>query len=183
MNSGRMLVALWLLLSLACATRAQEARLTNAKMESQPVKGELQRTFRVLVDAQEEAAWIGYAVPLVEGNFHICCSSSDDRHLPAALRHYRCKLEGRDEGMNFQTNEGDAREKAENLLVLYRITARSVGKIRVFTDDCELDAGGLKVHLLTDVKPGESIELLASFVGGAEEKVERRKSEAAITAI
>src|SRR6266851_5383547 len=165
MNSEGILVVLWLLLSLACATRAQEARLTNAKIESQPVKGELDRTFRALMDAQEEAAWIGYTVPLVEGNFHICCSSSDDRHLPAALRHYRCKLEGRDEGMNFQTSdEGNGREKAENLLVLYRVSGRNVGKIRVFTDDCELDAGGLKVLWLTDVKPEESIELLASFV-------------------
>src|SRR5258708_25288117 len=146
MNSGRMLVVLWLLLSLACGARAQEARLTNAKMESQPVKKELDRAFRALVDAQEEAGWIGYAVPVIDGNFHICCSSSTDRHLPAALRHYRCKLECRDEGMNFQTsNEGNGREKAENLLVLYRVSGRSVGKIRVFTDDCELDAGGLKV--------------------------------------
>ena len=186
MNSGRMLVVLWLLLYLACATRAQEARLTNAKMESQPVKGELDRTFRALMDAQEEAAWIGYAVPVVEGNFHICCSSSDDRHLPVALRHYRCKLEGRDEGMNFQTSdEGDAREKAENLLVLYRITGRSVGKIRVFTGDCELDAGGLKVLWLTEVKPEESIELLASFVRENQEgnKTGRKTSEAAICAI
>lgn len=186
MNSGRMLVVLWLLLSSACAARAQDARLTNAKMESQPVKGELDRTFRALVDAQEEATWIGYAVPVVEGNFHICCSSSEDRHLPAALRRYRCKLEGRDDGMNFQTSDdADAREKAQSLVVLYRITGRGVGKIRVFTDDCQLDAGGLKVLWLTEVKPEESIELLASFVreNQDESKTGRKASEAAICAI
>jgi HEAT repeat protein len=67
--------------------------------------------------------------------------------------------------------------------VLFRVADKSVGKIRVFTDDCELDAGGLPVHWLTGVKPKESIDWLASFVEGKADKVERRKSEAAITAI
>src|SRR2546427_11560366 len=83
--------------------------------------------------------------------------------------------------MSFQNN--DEWESPDQILVLFRVADKSVGKIRVFTDDCKLDAGGLPVHWLTNVKPKDSIDLLASFVGRTEEKAERRKSESAITAI
>src|SRR2546425_1939895 len=169
--------------AVMCPAFAQEARLVNVKMQTRAVASSLEKEFRSLVKDQAEPAWIGYAVPVVAGNHRICCYSSEDRHKPAALRHGRCKLEGRDEGMNFQNNDDDERESPDQILVLFRVVDKRVGKIRVFTDDCELDAGGLPVHWLTNVKPRESIDLLASFVGGTEEKAQRRKSESAITAI
>ncbi len=169
--------------AVLCPAFAQEARLVNVKMQTRAVASSLEKEFQSLVKDQAEPAWIGYAVPVVAGNPSICCYSSEDRHKPAALRHGRCKLEGRDEGMNFQNNDDDERESPSQILMLFRVAEKSLVKIRVFTDDCELDAGGLPVHWLTDVKPKESINLLASFVGGTEEKAERRKSEAAIAAI
>src|SRR2546421_3539489 len=168
------------------AVLSQEARLANAQTQNRAVTSGLEKEFRSLVKNQVEAAWIGYAVAAVEGNHHICCYSSEDRHAPASFRHGRCRLEGRDDGMNFQTNsESDEGERADYLLVLFRVADKSVGKIRVFTDDCELDAGGLSVYWLTDVKPKESIDLLASFVEGKEPeaKAGRRKRESAIAAI
>src|SRR2546427_11994713 len=128
---------------------------------------------------------MGCAGPVAAGNKSTGSCAAEARHKPAALRHGRCKLEGRDEGMNFQSNDDEERESPDQILVLFRVADKSVGKIRVFTDDCELDAGGLPVHWLTNVKPKESIDLLASFVGGAADnsKVERRKSESAVAAI
>jgi hypothetical protein len=172
-----------LIAAVLCPAFAQEARLTNAQVQTRTVASSLEKEFQSLVKDHAEPAWIGYAVPVVAGNHRICCYSSEDRHKPAALLHGRCKLEGRDEGMNFQNHDDDERESPYHILVLFRVADKSVGKIRVFTDDCELDAGGLPVHWLTEVKPKESIDLLASFVGGTEEKAERRKSESAITAI
>jgi len=166
-----------------CPAFAQEARLVNAKMQTRAVVSSLENEFQSLIRAQAEAAWIGYAVPVVKGNHRICCYSSEDRHKPAALRHGRCNLEGRDEGMNFENHDDEERNGPDQLLVLFRVADNRVGKIRVFTDDCELDAGGLPVHWLTNVKPKESLDLLASFVGGTGEKAQRRKSESAITAI
>ena len=180
------IIIIMLTMAAPCAVLAQEARLVNVKTQTRAVTSGLEKEFRSLVKNQVEAAWIGYAVPVVEGNHHICCYSSEDRHVPASFRHGRCKLEGRDDGMNFQTNsESDEMERSDYVLVLFRVADASVGKIRVFTDDCELDAGGLTVHWLTDVKPKESIGLLASFVEGAGEptKVGRKQSESAITAI
>jgi HEAT repeat protein len=166
-----------------CPAFAQEARLVNAQMQTRAVVSSLEKEFQSLVRNQTEPAWIGYAVPVVAGNHRICCYSSEDRHKPSALRHGRCKLEGRDDGMNFQDNHDDKDASPDQILVLFRVEDKSVGKIRVFTDDCELDAGNLPVHWLTNVKPKESIALLAEFVGGTGEMAERRKSESAVTAI
>ncbi len=184
-------LAAWLRIALcsAIATASfafgQEARLVNAQTQTHTVATGLKQEFQALVKNQVEPAWIGYAVAIVEGNHHICCSSSEDRHKPASLRHARCKLEGRDEGMNFNTNgDDDGRESPDRVLVLFRAADKTIGKIRVFTDDCELDAGGLTVHWLSEVKPKESIKLLASFVEGPENsKAGRRISESAIAAI
>jgi len=175
-----------IVLLLPFSALAREARLLNANVQTRTAASGLEREVRSVVKDQVEPAWIGYAVPVVEGNHHICCSSSGERHKPASLRREGCKLEGRDDGMNFQTNDrDDDRDRPDDILVLFRVADRAVGKIRAFTDDCELDAGGLTVHWLTDVKPRESIEWLASFVDGTTDgsKAGRQKSESAIAAI
>src|SRR5438128_1383456 len=65
----------------------QEARVTNAKTQNRAVTSGLEKEFQSLVKNQIQPAWIGYAVPAVEGNHHICCYSSEDRHVPASFRH------------------------------------------------------------------------------------------------
>src|SRR6184192_3115897 len=94
-----------------CAALSQEARLVNAQTQTRAVTSGLEKEFRPLVKNQVEPAWIGYAVPVVEGNHHICCYSSEESRKPASLRRGRCQLENRDERMNFNTNgDDDTRE-------------------------------------------------------------------------
>ena len=57
---------------------------------------------------------------------------------------------------------------ARQLVVLYRVEAKRVVQIRVASDDCTLDAGGLAFVWVTGVKAGESVTLLATYVRGAE---------------
>lgn len=181
---GRLLLCSAILILTPIAP-AQEPHVVNARFQSHPVPSGLEMEFRSLVKNQAEPAWIGYAIQAVEGNHRICCYSAADRHAPASIRRGRCQLEGRDDGMNFQTNSDEAPDKSGHILVLFRVADGRVGKIRNFSDDCELDAGGLPVHWLTDVRPKESIDLLATFVAGDNgvSKEERRKSEAAVAAI
>ena len=54
-------------------------------------------------------------------------------------------------------------EGSERVAVLYRIADRRVDRIRVFSEDCELDAGGRAVHWLDNVRPADSVALLESF--------------------
>jgi hypothetical protein len=166
-------------------SQAAEPRLVNAKMETRSAAGGLKEAFAGAASAQAGPAWIGYAVPIVEGRHRVCCSSGSDEHLPAALRHGRCRLEGSGDNMNYQTNsKDDGSESPSEIMALYRVDAKRVGKIRVFTSDCELDAGGLPVVWLTEVGARDSVAFLASFAEPAEESPTSRKlSEAAVNAI
>src|SRR4029077_5298747 len=71
------------------------------------------------------------------------------------------------------------------LLVLYRLEAKQVVQIRVASEDCTLDAGGLPFVWLTGVKAPESLALLATYVGSADfdGHGEHRIGNGALTAI
>src|ERR1017187_5381421 len=55
-------------------------------------------------------------------------------------------------------------EPPDHAVILFRVEANTVGRIRSLSPDCEIDAGGLPVHWLTDVAPAQSVALLASYV-------------------
>jgi HEAT repeat protein len=79
-----------------------------------------------------------------------------------------------------------ALEAPPSVTVLFRIERASVQKIRVFSPDCELDAGGLPVHWLAPVNPAESVALLSSYVkpsAGRSGSRDEPSDNAALTAI
>jgi HEAT repeat protein len=55
-------------------------------------------------------------------------------------------------------------EPPDHAVILFRVEGNTVGKLRTLSPDCEIDAGGLPVHWLTEVQPAQSIALLATFV-------------------
>ncbi len=159
-TSARLLCGL--LLAVAWPAGAQQARIQNAQLLPRPAAAGLEREFRELVASQTAPAWIGYAVPLPSGMRYSCCTS----HWSGG-----CPLEG-NRVLSFSTNEpqGFKLEGATHLLVLFRTEQRRAHKLRTFTDDCELDAGGLPVHWLSDVRPAASVALLASFVDASKQQ-------------
>src|SRR5437868_4755987 len=121
---------------------ARAQQFVNAKVESHPASDSLHKQIAAIVEKQTTPAWIGYAVPIVAGNHRICCYGPEESHKPQSVRKGHCNLEGHDNGMNFQTNSDDENSGgAGKLLVLVRAADGHIGKLRVFTDDCELDAG------------------------------------------
>src|SRR5437660_6933498 len=62
-----------LLLGAPSGALAQEARLVNAQVQTRAITSSLEMDLRSLVHGQVEPAWIGYSVPAIEGNHHICC--------------------------------------------------------------------------------------------------------------
>jgi HEAT repeat protein len=64
-------------------------------------------------------------------------------------------------------------EGTGRMLVMFRIAEKQVERVRVFSEDCQLDAGGRPVHLLDGVESGESIALLESLVGNEPERKSR----------
>jgi hypothetical protein len=91
-----------------------------------------------------------------------CCWSSGSGDDPGCRG---CGLEG---GGSFSFGTSDRAEKLEPgglARVLLRAEAGRVGRIRVFSEDCPLDAGGLPFVWIEGVEPAQSVALLASFVG------------------
>jgi HEAT repeat protein len=75
-------------------------------------------------------------------------------------------------------------EGPDTMVVLFRVVNRVVERIRVFSEDCMLDAGGRQITWLTGVRPAESVALLESLIA-AQPGTDRRDRvvDGAITAI
>jgi len=161
---------------------AQQPRVTNAKMSTRSAAAGLGNEFRSLVQSQTGPAWIGYAVPVVSGDRTMCCCETGRNGVVRG----GCSLEGERE---FNMNSNDSKqanlEGPEHLWVLLRVANKQVTKIRTFSEDCELNAGGLPFIWLTDVKPAESVALLSSYVRNIEDEDHEGKelSSGALAAI
>ena len=176
MRSG--IAAALLSAALAGAAAAQPPRVENAQVTSQPAGSSLAKTVATLVDTQSEPAWIGYGIAAVPGDRTMCCfdggwSSHDgERHACCGL----CRLE-RAEGSGLTMNSsaqpgagttGDPvrLEPSARMIVLLRISERRIERVRLFSDDCRLDAGGRRLIWLDGVRPGDSLVYLESLAAG-----------------
>lgn len=151
-------LALAAILVLAAGSAfAQAPRVVNAALQQRAVAGPLDPSFQSLVREQAGPGWIAYSVPAVPGHRSGCCGDGQ------TWSRSPCYLEGRPAAAAAADDavvrlEGDAA-----LLVLFRVENRQVGRIAVFSPDCQLDAGGLSFVSLTGVAPADSVRLLAGF--------------------
>jgi len=135
---------------------AQPKLLVNAKVDTRSAAAGLEREFQALLTAQPQPAWIGYAVPAVRGA-EMGCEYVHDGYGTTGIVHL---------------------EPPDHAVILFRVEGGKVNKLRSVSPDCEIDAGGLPVHWLTDVAPAQSVALLATFVPQHE-----RDSNGALSAI
>ena len=73
-------------------------------------------------------------------------------------------------------------EGSDRMIVLFRIAEKQVDRVRVFSEDCELDAGGRPVVWLQNVRPADSVALLETLVVPMPARRDR-VTDGAITAI
>jgi HEAT repeat protein len=166
----------------AAAQAAEAPRIENAKLETRIAGASLDATLREIAGTAEKAEWVGYHVDEVAGERGVCCNDNwNDGNCGT------CRLERENSGTTSTTHkDGTAMlEGARQLIVLYRLEAKKVVKIRVASDDCALDAGGLTFVWLTGVKAAESVTLLETYVRGAnfEDHGDRGTANGALTAI
>ncbi len=139
----------WGLVAASLPLMAQPKLLVNANLDTKPAGGGLEATFRPLVTAQPQPAWIGWAV--------------------ASVRTFNM-------GCEFVYNDGQSRlgqgsvhlEPPDHAIILLRVDQGAISRVRYVSPDCEIDAGGVPLHWLTDVKPAESVALLATLVSERE---------------
>src|SRR3954452_13566106 len=140
-------------LAAAAPVAAQQPRISNGRVSPQAAGASLEQTFRALVAAQGEPAWIGYAVPVVSGERMMCCSGDgswiSDGVVYTNGRWNGCGLET-DGAPPARAGQAPAPrtpappvklEGPDTLIVLYRVEDKAVPKIRVFSETCDLDAG------------------------------------------
>jgi len=193
----RILGAALILAGIACATAqlarggsttapaqavAEMPRIDNAKVEARPLTGTLDAAFRELAAKADKPQWVGYSVERTAGNHDVCCNNSGGEGNCGT-----CRLEN-DHGNSFGSKSEAGTVKLEGsrqLVVLFRMEDRRVMRIRVASESCTLDAGGLPFIWLTGVKPAESVALLEAYVRGAEfdDHGDRGLGNGALTAI
>ncbi|MBZ5729453.1 MAG: HEAT repeat domain-containing protein [Acidobacteriia bacterium] len=137
-----MIRALWLV-AAALPLAAQPKLLTNAKVDTHSAAAGLEQEFRQLTAAQPQPAWIAWSVAAVRGHNMGCDYVRGESMSAPGVVHL---------------------EPPDHTVILFRVENNAVDRIRALSPDCEIDAGGVAVHWLTDVAPAQSIALLATFV-------------------
>jgi hypothetical protein len=164
-------------LTAAAPAAAQGPRILNGRLDTQAA-GTLAATFARVVAAQTEPAWVGYTVPTQTGdNRQACCYGDTWVNGDVVISNGRlatCGLEPGDAAARTSqgqpvVNQGPIHlEGPDTMLVLFRVEDKAVQRVRIFSSDCELDAGGRAVHWLDGVSAGDSVKLLTSLVSGGD---------------
>jgi hypothetical protein len=146
------------------AQQSDLPRVEKAKIEKRNVAGTLAATMADVEKNATSALWVGYAVNAVAGQGTVCCGNYNDGENCR-----KCVLETGD-GRNAVGPKSDAikgpvlLEGRQRLTVLFRLEDKQLMRVRVASNDCVLDAGGLAFIWLTDVKPVESVAFLGEYV-------------------
>ena len=141
------------IVSLAAAVAAQQPRITNGAVTAQPAGSPFAQSFRSLVASQPDIAWIGYSMPVVDAERVMCCFQSGTTWINGDVVMGdrsnccgACRLEPSADGTTFtsraQTTGGPIKlEGSDRMVVLFRVAERRLDRIRIFSEDCQLDAG------------------------------------------
>jgi HEAT repeats len=155
-------ILLSLAMTLLAAPIGAQPQVTNGVVQPLTLGGGFTRAALDALAAKSATAWVGYAVPALDGDRRSCCWNGDSDGCCQA-----CRLEpGTSAGTTFTggNRPGVVTLESQPLHVLIRLDTGRVDRIRVFSHDCALDAGGLTVHWLSNVPPADSVIVLGSFL-------------------
>ncbi len=172
-----------------CGARVLRATVLLALMRGATLANAQTLDQQVKAAATAPVTWVGYRAPMVSGPREMCCydSFSDGAFANGGS----CRLET---GGGVSMNTGDslnqrgsrvALESPTEFSVLARMEGGRVTRIRTFTPDCALDAGGLPLVWLKDVRPDDSVAWLTTLVLGSADTGEQhdRVGKTAVSAI
>jgi hypothetical protein len=161
-----------LLLAFVALPLLAEQGLRNARVEDRTTGG----LEAALGDARTKdgPTWIAWSVPQA-GRRSLCCYDWP-HHAKGG-----CALE-EDHGFGSSDEAPAEGAPAPLLQVLLKVAGGRVERVRAFSDDCAVDAGGRTVAFVKGVSSKDSLEVLSSLVAGRDEKRDRL-AEAAFMAI
>src|SRR5438874_1607132 len=167
MKNTRIIVALILFALTAAMARAQEPHLTNAQLQTRSAAGGLDKAMQQLMASQPAIAWVAFGVPTTGKDRTMCCFDSVDQAQASNGCCSGCRLER--EGSFFSGNINNAKncgplEDPHRAFIFLRIDQQKITKVRTFSSGCAIDASGMPVFWLNDVKAAESVQFLEQMV-------------------
>jgi HEAT repeat protein len=185
-------ISAFLLLTIDVLGTAQQPNVSNAKIQEVSATAGLRATVDGVIQNHEAPLWIGYRILVAAKQRSMCCFDSwaalrkDDAQCSNG-----CRVESAHGiSMNDARSACSAPEPPPYAFLFLRTGDQGdkrIREVRVYSADCPLDFGGLPLFWLNDVKPEQSIELLAGLASAnsdSEEERERRgPSHAAVMAI
>ncbi len=129
--------------------------VTNGQVVERALAGGLAQTVVQVASRESGVTWVGYAVPIAAGDHHMC--DWKDGGAPVRL------------------------EPSDTLVVLVRLEAGRVERIRALSENCRIDAGDRTVHWLASVRPAESVAWLGAQATAA--AATRRLADGALSAL
>ena len=172
---------------LIAAPLQAQGRIGNARSETRSAAHGLDREVQA-ASARAGVTWIGYRMPMVSGPpRQMCCY---DAISSSPFSGGVCRLEGGGVSMN----SGDLRDRtgsritlepATEFLVLARLEAGGVSRVRTFTPECDIDATAMPLVWLNDVTADESVAWLVTLVTASPVSGERhdRVGRTALSAV
>jgi hypothetical protein len=178
-TAGLLMVA-----AAAVIVSAQQPRISNGQVTTQAAGTPFVQSFQSIVASEPNVVWIGYQVPAVRREGVMCCVSSGNTWVSGTIVTSdgsaccsACRIEpgpSKTEASATPSAPGPVKlEGPDTLLVLFRVENRGVERIRMFSEGCELDAGGRPVRWLENVRPADSVALLETFLPPTSERRER----------
>ncbi len=151
-----------MILAATLPLAAQPKLLVNAKLDTHSAAQGLDHEFQALVAATPQPSWIAYSVPSTRTMSLGCEFVSHD-------------------GAWWSTGTVHL-EPPDHALILFRVVAGAVERVRMLSPDCEIDAGDTPFHWLTDVQPGPERRAaggvcdqgIAPLIGGGRHRSPRR---------
>ena len=146
---------------IAAAASAQTPRLSNGRIEPHTTTN-IARDVQQLASTLTEPAWIGYTQPLIDGDHNMCDYTT---------------INGR---MITQSTDPIHLEPVGYFFVMFRVEEKQITRIRTFSENCPLDAGGKAVHWFNNVPVSDSVNYMKTFMSPA---ATRRLNDSAVTVI
>jgi HEAT repeat protein len=143
----------------AAAGAATPAGLRGSAIEVRAAGGDLDAALRAA--AGQGPAWVAWSVPVVAGQGEACCYNGSLQGEGARRR--GCRLDGRDHGVSISSDERTGGD-ADGLAIYARFDHGVLERVRAYTADCPVEAGGARLVWLEDVQPAQSVARLASEV-------------------
>jgi HEAT repeats len=191
MRARNLLVIAGLLFSSICSVagpahaQGEAPQTINTKLEVRMAGSNLGVTMKEIVASADSPVWIGYGVAGAPGEQGECCGNYRESVNGQSNGVWHLEKE-HGSGVGNPRNKNDVKlEGGKELWILYRAGKRHIERIRMMSNQCQLDAGGLRLIWLKDVKSEESVGFLSKFVHGREISGgdENQIAEQALTAI